>query len=132
MVPFGQPQIAILDVLKKTKTDCVITSAGSIDLSGLTEAAPSLRKVLWVVARNSKHMDWNGIPDDLQERLSVAVWGDILQEHEQDASAAMPSASNTELVNVGIVSRPQIDAPYVVTEYSQAVSVKWYLRSQRY
>jgi hypothetical protein len=61
-----------------------------LPLDDLTKAVQKLKLLTWVVESTSKHMDWNGIPDHAQGRLSVSVWHDVVEDNKATATTQLP------------------------------------------
>jgi len=51
----------------------------------------NLRVITPVVPKSNRHMDWTGVPDSVQSRLSISVWNDILEDNAASASATLPN-----------------------------------------
>ena len=49
-----------------------------------------------VVPKTSTHMDWTGVPDSVQSRLSIGVWNDIFEDNAATASATLPNNDTVE------------------------------------
>lgn len=66
--------------LQNAKADALIAEAGSLDLSLVAKANKQLSVVIWVAKEGNRHMDWHGIPKDVQGTLDVAVWHELVEE----------------------------------------------------
>jgi hypothetical protein len=44
-------------------------------------------------------MDWTGVPDSVQSRLSIGVWNDIFEDNAAAASATLPNNDTVEKTN---------------------------------
>jgi acyl-CoA synthetase (AMP-forming)/AMP-acid ligase II len=43
------------------------------------------------VEKTSRHMDWNGVPDSAQGRLTVSVWHDVVEDAIDKATGKLPT-----------------------------------------
>lgn len=67
----------------------MVCQAGTVPLEDLAKEVKSLKTLIWVVERTSRHMDWNGPPEG--GNLSVGVWHDVVEENIKGASPELPS-----------------------------------------
>ncbi|CAK4030973.1 AMP-extracellular domain-containing [Lecanosticta acicola] len=116
LLPFNLPHPKLYELLKATGADGLVCQAGTVPLDDLAEEVKSLRSLIWVVERTSRHMDWNGVPEGAEGRLSVGVWHDVVDESMKNASAEVPSNESgdtpRELITVWqsttLTSKPEI------------------------
>jgi hypothetical protein len=80
LVPFNQPHPTVISLLKNTKADVLIAEAGSLPLADVTKAYKSLKQVIWVVEKTSRHMDWTEVPKDIGGKIEVSVWHQLVQD----------------------------------------------------
>ena len=111
-------------VLEESNADTFITQAGSVPLADLLDSAPSIKHVIWVVARTSRHLDWNEVPEGVGGKAEVSVWHDVIEEKSQSASndlTALPSGN--ALQNVIFVSKDSVVTPdgLAIIEFTQKV-----------
>lgn len=90
LLPFNLPHAKLYELLKATGADGLICQAGTVPLEDLAQEVKSLKSLLWVVERTSRHMDWNGVPEGAEGRLAVGVWHDVVEENVKSASAELP------------------------------------------
>lgn len=86
LLPYNLPHPKVYDLLNATGADGLVCAAGTLPLDDLAKACPNLKLLTWVVEKTSKHMDWNGVPDAAQGRLSVTVWHDIVEDNKDVAA----------------------------------------------
>jgi hypothetical protein len=93
LIPFNQPHALVVEILKSTKADSLVAAAGSLPLEFVTEGYPSLKHLIWVVEKTSRHMDWTEVPEGLGGSIDVTVWHELV--HDADLpSAALPDLSS--------------------------------------
>lgn len=76
--------------MQKAQADALIAEAGAVDLSGVAKGNKQLTRVLWVAKLGSRHMDWNGVPEDVQDSLTVAVWHELVEEKQDLTGFEVP------------------------------------------
>lgn len=91
LLPYNISHPKVYELLKAADANSVICAAGSISLDDVSKACPNIGLVTWVVEKTSGHMDWNGVPDSAEGRLSAGVWHDIVEENISTATADLPS-----------------------------------------
>lgn len=90
LIPFDQPDDAVISMLRRAAVDTVISLPGSFPFDAVVKSYPSLRQVLWVVDEGNRHMDWNEVPKGIGGSVNVATWQDILQDNPMDAGTELP------------------------------------------
>ncbi|KAJ5317697.1 hypothetical protein PENANT_c004G07535 [Penicillium antarcticum] len=90
IVPHNLPAETLSAHLQQAKADVLIAEAGSIDLSVISKDNKQLSLALWVAKYGNRHMDWNEVPEDVKDSLSVAVWHDLVEEHKDIAGFDVP------------------------------------------
>lgn len=67
-------------------------------------------------------MDWTGVPDSAQSRLSISVWNDILEDASKSATSALPTNDTVEKPsNVITIWQPaDLSAKPIVTTFTQS------------
>jgi hypothetical protein len=78
-------------LLHDAQADVLIAEAGALDLSFVAKNNEQLSEVIWVAKLGSRHMDWNDVPQDVQGRLSVTVWHELIDEKKDLAGLDVPS-----------------------------------------
>lgn len=51
----------------------------------LSKAKSSVKQLIWVVEKTSRHMDWTEVPEGLGGSIDVSVWHELVQDHSGDA-----------------------------------------------
>ncbi|KAI5365519.1 putative AMP-dependent synthetase/ligase, ANL domain-containing protein [Septoria linicola] len=95
LLPYNLPHPQVYDFLNATGADALVSAAGTLPLEDLTQSCQQLRLVTWVVEKTSKHMDWNGVPDNAQARLRFSVWHDVVDENKS-AATELPSNEDSD------------------------------------
>lgn len=98
-----------------------MSSAGSVPLDDVAQQCQQLRLLTWVVEKTSRHMDWNGVPDSAQGRLSVSVWHDVVDEQKETAAGELPTNENGDTPGdiVTIWESSQLDAKPEIMTFTQ-------------
>lgn len=123
LLPYNLPHLRIYELLKTTEATCLICAAGNIPLDDVAEACPNIRLLTWVVEKTSRHMDWNGVPESAQGRLSVSVWHDLVEEGLETATSDLPSNDTGDAVGSIITIWLNIhdpSLPATITSFSHA------------
>lgn len=76
--------------MKQAGAEVLIAEAGSLDLSVVGNDNKQLSLVLWVAKYGNRHMDWNGVPDNVESTLKVAVWHELVEEFKDLAGYDVP------------------------------------------
>ena len=92
LVPPEQPLDTLAGILRETRAEVLIAGAGALPLTELLQQYKSLKQIIWVVERTSRHMDWNEIPEGVGGIADIAVWHDIIED-----KASAPSELPTEV-----------------------------------
>jgi len=90
ILPFNQPDDAVISMLRRSAADTVVTAPGSFPFDTVVKSYPSLRQLIWVVDEGSSHLDWNEVPQGTGGRVNVSTWQDIISEHPVDAGQELP------------------------------------------
>jgi hypothetical protein len=90
ILPFDQPDDAVISMLRRSATDTVVTAPGSFPFDVVVKNYPSLRQLIWVVDEGSKHMDWNEVPQGTGGSVNVSTWQDIVNDAPLDAGKTLP------------------------------------------
>ena len=110
-------------ILEKTQADALIAGAGSVPLNELLKQYTGLRQVVWVVARSSRHVDWNEISEGEGGKADISTWHDVVDEEGSFLSAEIPaSESGSQAPSVTLVSEPTEKVnDYTIVEFTQKV-----------
>ncbi|KAF2673080.1 hypothetical protein BT63DRAFT_368388 [Microthyrium microscopicum] len=117
LIPFNQPQPLVIEFLKQTKADALIAAAGSLPLESLAKEYPALKAVVWVVEKTSRHMDWTDVPSGLGGSIDVAVWHELVQDHQGDAPSD-PGLETKDLGSIVTIWQPEPLKPGSVVEFT--------------
>ncbi|KAK3325401.1 hypothetical protein B0H66DRAFT_573412 [Apodospora peruviana] len=90
ILPFDQPDDAVISMLRRSAADTVVTAPGSFPFDIVVKNYPSLRQLVWVVDEGSKHMDWNEVPQGTGGSVNVSTWQDIITDSPVDAGKVLP------------------------------------------
>jgi len=85
-----EPQI-LSTHLQKVQAEALIAEAGALDLSTVAKGNKRLSQVIWVAKLGSRHMDWNEVPADVKDTLSVTVWHELVDEKRDLAGLEVPT-----------------------------------------
>ncbi|KAI3396113.1 hypothetical protein diail_444 [Diaporthe ilicicola] len=85
LIPFDQPDEAVISMLRRSAADTVVALPGSFPLDNVVKSYPSLRQVIWVVDEGNRHLDWTEVPEGTGGSLNVSTWQDIIQDSPVDA-----------------------------------------------
>jgi hypothetical protein len=100
-----------VELLKSTKADSLVAAAGSLPLEFITEGYPSLKHLIWVVEKTSRHMDWTEVPEGLGGSIDVTVWHELLHDHAELPSIALPDQSSTRLGDITTIWQTEPGQP---------------------
>lgn len=105
----------------ETRSDILVAGAGSLPLKELLPKYPNLKQVIWVVERNSRHMDWNEVGEGEGGKAEIAVWHDIIDEkqHPSELPGDVPGDALSNVVMVTEDAWSAMDS-YELTEFTQA------------
>ena len=122
LIPQQQSLDTLAGILVETKADILVAGAGSLPLQELLQKYPSLKQVIWVVERTSRHMDWNEVGEGEGGKAEIAVWHDIIDE-KQTSSELPGDIPEGTVTNVVMVTKDEWSAmdSYELTEFTQAV-----------
>jgi hypothetical protein len=90
LIPFDQPDDAVVSMLRRSAVDTVVTAPGSFPFDSVVKSYPALRQLIWVVDEGSAHMDWNEVPQGTGGRVNVSTWQDIINEFPVTAGKELP------------------------------------------
>ncbi|KAF7194921.1 Long-chain-fatty-acid--CoA ligase 3 [Pseudocercospora fuligena] len=91
LLPYNLPHPKVYHFLSGTGADALVCAAGNLPLDDLSQTCKNLRLLTWVVEKTSRHMDWNGVPDEAAGRLVVSVWHDVVEDNKATATTELPS-----------------------------------------
>ncbi|KAL6722350.1 hypothetical protein ACLMJK_001457 [Lecanora helva] len=121
LVPQDQTLDTLAGILTETKADVLVAGAGAVPLNELLRKYPNLKQVVWVVARTSRHMDWNEVPEGEGGKADIAVWHDIIDEKSSAFTDLPKDIPSGELPNVVMVAEDSMSAldSYEIVELTQ-------------
>ncbi|KAK0635201.1 hypothetical protein B0T17DRAFT_569430 [Bombardia bombarda] len=90
ILPFDQPDDAVISMLRRSAADTVVTVPGSFPFDVVVKNYPSLRQLVWVVDDGNSHMDWNEVPKGTGGSVNVATWQDVISDSPVDAGKELP------------------------------------------
>ena len=94
LIPYDIPQDISLKLISMCGANFAIGEAGAIPLTDIKAKCDSLKHVLWVVEKTSRHMDW----DDNDGAISTGTWHDIVHRNASVATEELPTSSETDAV----------------------------------
>jgi len=94
LLPFDQSDEAIVDMLRRSSADAIVTAPGSFPFDTIVKQYPSLRQLIWVVDEGNKHLDWNEVPKGMGGSVNVSSWSEILQDSPATAGTELPAPSD--------------------------------------
>ncbi|KAL4787826.1 hypothetical protein BJX76DRAFT_353865 [Aspergillus varians] len=90
LIPHNLAAEKMSRLLQKAQADSLIAEAGALDLTLVAENNKQLSHVVWVAKLGSRHMDWNYVPKEVEGRLDVAVWHELVDEKKDLAGLEVP------------------------------------------
>ena len=124
LIPDQDSLETLTGILRETKVDVVVASAGAVPLKELQHHYTELKQVIWVVERTSRHMEWNEVPEDTGGKADIAVWHDIIDENafaSSDLPAEIPGGGISEVLFVAEDAVSAVDS-YEIIQFSQKAS----------
>jgi hypothetical protein len=122
LVPFNQDHDVVCKLLEQTQAQCVVATAGSLPLAGLTESVSSLRQVVWDTDPANKHMDWQGAPEnETRGKLDVSVWDNLVTEASSTSSELPKNDESVVPGNLIFLWQKSTNGPAEVVEFTQKV-----------
>lgn len=97
LLPYNIAHPKVYHFLSGTGADGLVCAAGTLPLDDLSKSCKNLRLLTWVVEKTSRHMDWNGVPDDAADRLVVSVWHDVVEENKATATTDLPNNDSGDM-----------------------------------
>jgi acyl-CoA synthetase (AMP-forming)/AMP-acid ligase II len=119
LIPYNQSHPALIDLLRQTGADTLIAQAGSVPLSDVGKGVPGLRRVIWNVAKSSRHMEWSEVPEGIGGSIDVTVWHELLQD-TTNGDASLPT-STSKAPNVVFLWQEAVSKPAEIVEFTQQV-----------
>ncbi len=123
LVPQDQSLDNLAGILTESKADILVAGAGAVPLNELLSKYPSLKQVIWVVERTSRHMDWNEVPEGEGGKADIAVWHDIIDEKGPFSGELPKETPGNTLPNIVMVVEDAMSAfdSYDIVQFSQKV-----------
>jgi hypothetical protein len=117
LVPFNQEHDVACKLLEQTQAHCVVATAGSLPLAGLTQSVSSLRQVIWVT-------DWQGAPEnETGGKLDVSVWDSLVTEASSTSSELPKNDESVVPGNLIFLWQKSINSSAEVVEFTQKVRI---------
>jgi hypothetical protein len=124
LVPFNQEHDVACKLLEQTQAHCVVATAGSLPLAGLTQSVSSLRQVIWVTDPANMHMDWQGAPEnETGGKLDVSVWDSLVTEASSTSSELPKNDESVVPGNLIFLWQKSINSSAEVVEFTQKVRI---------
>lgn len=122
LLPFNLPHPKVYELLNASGVDGLVAAAGTLPLDDVATQVSNLRLLTWVVESTSRHMDWNGVPSQASDRLTVSVWHDIVEEKKASATSSLPANTPDEkLPNLVSIWQPTDNqSKPTITSFTQA------------
>ncbi|KAI0472078.1 hypothetical protein GGR56DRAFT_106139 [Xylariaceae sp. FL0804] len=92
VLPFDQPEDAVVSMLQRSGADTVVTAPGSFPFDSVVKSYPALHQLIWVVDEGSAHLDWNEVPKGMGGSINVSTWQEIMNDNPQTADTDLPAA----------------------------------------
>ena len=120
LVPPEQSLDTLAGILTETRAEVLIAGAGALPLNELLQRYKSLKQMIWVVERTSRHMDWNEVPEVVGGNADIAVWHDIIEEKSasQELPTEIPGGNTPNLLFVVEDGMSALES-YEIVEFSQ-------------
>ncbi|KAJ6007546.1 hypothetical protein N7540_011522 [Penicillium herquei] len=90
LVPHHLPAETLSAHLQAAQADALIAEAGSVDLSVASKDNKQLSQVIWVAKEGNRHMDWHGVPDNVEGDMQVEVWHELVEEKKDLSGMDVP------------------------------------------
>ncbi|KAI1929324.1 hypothetical protein LOZ58_001860 [Ophidiomyces ophidiicola] len=91
LIPHNLPADKLAIYLQQSRAEFLVAEAGAVDIDILCKACKSLENVILVTKAGNQHLDWNQAPNEFNNTLRVAVWKDLVKQHESIGSE-LPSS----------------------------------------
>lgn len=122
LIPYNQDHATVCKLLGETEAQCVVATAGSLPLAGLTESVPSLRQVIWIADSANKHMDWQGAPEnETNGKLGVSVWHNLVDEASSTSRELPKDDQSIVPGNLIFLWQKSPNSPAKIVEFTQKV-----------
>lgn len=86
------------DYLQRAGADALVAEAGATDISVVYGAQPKLKSLLWVARQGNQHIDWSQPPDEIEGKVDVAVWHELVNAKRDSVSSDVPASDPTTTV----------------------------------
>jgi hypothetical protein len=124
LIPYNQPHPEVIDLLKMTKADTLVAAAGSLPLGDVTNGHKSIKQVIWVVEKTSRHMDWTEVPQDIGGQMDISVWHQLVQDHQDTSSSDMPELKAEELGKIVTIWLDEPGMGPQIVEFTHKVGLR--------
>lgn len=118
-MPYNQPVEVVVDMLKMSKADTIITATGVIPFDALTKDYTGLRNIIWVTDGGNSFMDWDEAPEDFEGSINISTFQEVVKKQLAITSAQLPP-SETSPKNVLSFWVPEKGEAGELVEYTHA------------
>ncbi|OBT67465.1 hypothetical protein VE03_03062 [Pseudogymnoascus sp. 23342-1-I1] len=117
LLPYDQPAHVVVDMLKLSEADTLVTAVGNLPFDAVTKDYAGLKNLIWVVDEGSKHLDWDEIPTGSGGAINVSTWQEVVEE-QSSVSSELPPLDKTSSKNVLSFWFPENNEPGELVEYT--------------
>ena len=119
LIPQMQSLELVGQMLRECKADVLIAPVGTLSFEQLSSSNPSLKHIVWVAEKTSRHMDWL---EDSQGG-NVSEWHELVDQNKGSVDTALPTETfESRPPSIVTVWQSQEAQSYEIIEYSHAVS----------
>lgn len=106
----------------EAKADVLLAPAGILSSQELLQYSPCLKRIIWVVEKTSRQMDWMQGPQSPGGSVQIDLWHDVVDTTGQATSSDPPSETAASRVpNVISLFPKNGGADFSIMEYTQSV-----------
>ena len=106
----------------EVKADVLLAPAGILSSQELLRYSPSLKRIIWVVEKTSRQMDWMQGPQSPGGSVQIDLWHDVVETTGQATSSDPPSEpTGFRVPNVISLFPKNGGADFSIMEYTQSV-----------
>jgi hypothetical protein len=77
--------------LQKVQPDVLIAEAGTLGLQPALSGCEALSCVIWVTKAGNEHMNFAETPGEVEGKVDISTWHDLIEENKSPASMELPS-----------------------------------------
>ncbi|KAG6284365.1 hypothetical protein E4U09_007928 [Claviceps aff. purpurea] len=97
ILPFNVAEPELINVLRRSAVDTVVTASGSFPLDSVVKAYSLIRQLIWVVDDGSRHMDWNNVPEGTGGSVNVTTWQDLVNDTPGSTLTELPPVDKDQV-----------------------------------